>query len=175
MDFHCHALILAMIEMLRAQGSRTGKTPIIKGLFLAKAVGLDVPFELFLYKHGPYSTDIEDNLDQMKSYGAILVEPAFDGYGVRLTPGENADYVKHQAPLAADELATLERVCRFIRHKNVSQLERLATAAWIRHEEAIEDTEEVAIRLNQLKPHISLPEAREADRDIAEFLQGELG
>jgi hypothetical protein len=90
MDFHSHALILAMIESLRAHGSRTGKTPIIKGLFLAKVAGLDVPFELFLYKHGPYSTDIEDNLDQMKSYGALVVEAAFDGYGVRLSPGENA-------------------------------------------------------------------------------------
>jgi hypothetical protein len=173
MDFHCHALVLAMIETLRAQQSRTGKTPIIKGLYLAKAAGLDVPFELFLYKHGPYSTDIEDNLDQMKSYGAIDVEPAFDGYGVKLSPGENAGFVKKQAALSAEEMATLEKVCRFIRHKNVSQLERLATAAWIRKEEGIEDPDLVARRLNELKPHISLTDAREADREVLEFLHAE--
>ena len=173
MDFHRHALILAMIEALQAQESRTGKTPIIKGLYLAKAAGLEVPFELFLYKHGPYSTDIEDNLDQMKSYGAIEVEPAFDGYGVRLSPGVNASYLKQQATLLPEEQAMVERVCRFIRHKNVSLLERLATAAWIRKEEGIVDSDEIAQRLNELKPHIGLPDAREADREIVRFLQGE--
>jgi uncharacterized protein YwgA len=173
MDFHRHALILAMVEKLRAMESRTGKTPIIKGLFLAKAAGLDVPFELFLYKHGPYSTDVEDNLDQMKSYGAIEVEPAFDGYGVRLSPGVNASFVKKQVSLSPEEQATIERVCRFICHKNVSQLERLATAAWIRKEEGIEDTDQVAKRLNQLKPHINLSDAREADREIMRFLEEE--
>jgi uncharacterized protein YwgA len=173
MDFHRHALILAMIEALRSQGSRTGKTPIIKGLFLAKAAGLDVPFELFLYKHGPYSTDIEDNLDQLKSYGAIEVEPAFDGYGVKFSPGENASFVKKQVSLSADEQAMIDKVCQFIRSKNVSQLERLATAAWIRTEEGITDPDDVARRLNELKPHISLSDARNADREVLGFLQVE--
>lgn len=173
MDFHSHALIVAMIETLRSQGSRTGTTPIIKGLFLAKASGLASPFAHFLYKHGPYSTDIEDNLDQLKSYSAIEVEPAFDGYGVKFSPGVNASFVKRQASLSADEQATIDKVCRFIRQKNVGQLERLATAAWIRTEEGISDPDEVALRLNELKPHVSLSDAREADREVLGFLQGE--
>src|SRR5437879_3671463 len=104
-----------MIEALRAQGNRTGKTHIIKGLFLAQAAGLlDDSFSFFLYKHGPYSTDIEENIEQMKSYGAVEVEPAFDGYGVLLSPGEMDSFVKKRVNLSDETLKALQRVCEFI-------------------------------------------------------------
>src|SRR3974390_380893 len=119
MDFHSHALILAMIETLRMQNGRRGKTAIIKGMFLARTIGCKVPFEFFLYKHGPYSTDIENALEEMTSYDAVNVEPVLDGYGVRLDPAENASFVKKQSPLSDDEKLAIERVCRFIRQKNV--------------------------------------------------------
>src|SRR5947209_20546127 len=103
-----------MIESLRSLGSRAGKTALIKGLFIAEAEGsVEIPFEFFLYKHGPYSTDIEDNIDQMKSYGALKLEPAFDGYGVHLSPAEMASFVYQQRPLPAEVRAALQQVCRF--------------------------------------------------------------
>lgn len=171
MDFHQHALILAMINALQRQGSRTGKTHIIKGLFLADAAGiLDVPFEFFLYKHGPYSSDIEECIEQMKSYGATKVEPALDGYGVILSPGDMASFAQQRASLPEHTLEAVRRVCHFLRYKNVNHLERLATAAWIRIREGIQDSDEVARRLNELKPHISLAEARQADDEARSFL-----
>jgi hypothetical protein len=171
MDFHKHALILAMIEELQRQGSRTGKTHIIKGLMLANAArSPQVPFSFFLYKHGPYSTDIVQNLEQMQSYGAITVEPAFDGYGVILKPSAMAEFVKSQAALSFAEAQGIQRVCRFIRSKNVGQLERLATAVWIRSSLGIQEPEAVAQKLNALKPHIPLTEAYQADRDAVAFL-----
>ncbi len=74
MDFYKHRIILAMIEGLRRAGSRTGKTHIIKGLMLASAAKRSlIPFRFFLYKHGPYSTEIEENLEEMQSYGALNI------------------------------------------------------------------------------------------------------
>jgi uncharacterized protein YwgA len=172
MDFDKDALVLGMIEVLASLGSRTGKTHVVKGLFLGHAAGaLAVPFEFFLYKHGPYSTDIESTLEQMKSYGAITVQPAYDGYGVILRPCDMADFVKRRAPLTAETRSGIDRVCRFIQAKNVGQLERLATAAWIRTREGVEDPDAVAERLNQLKPHISVKEARDADAELLTFLR----
>jgi len=163
MDFQKHALILAMIETLKRQGNRTGKTHIIKGLFLAQAARLvDVPFEFFLYKHGPYSTDIEENIEQMKSYGATEVETDFEGYGVHLSAGGMAEFTKQQARIPEHTQQALQRVCQFLHHRNVNHLERLATAAWIRKREGVIDADQVARRLHELKPHISLAEAREA-------------
>jgi uncharacterized protein YwgA len=172
MDFQRQALVLEMIETLRRKGSRTGKAHIIKGFFLAKAAGLlDLPFQFFLYKHGPYSTDIEETIEQMKGYGAAEVEPAFDGYGVLLSPGCNATFVEHLAPLPEQAVEGIQKVCEFLCHRNASQLERLATAAWIRTQEGIGDPDQVARRLNELKPHISLAEARIADDDVRPFLE----
>jgi hypothetical protein len=68
----------------------------------------------------------------MKSYGAVAVDPAFDGYGVLLRPAEKAGFVHERAPLGAETREGIEAVCRFMEGKNVGQLERLATAAWIR-------------------------------------------
>jgi uncharacterized protein YwgA len=174
MDFQKHALILAMIGALERQGSRTGKTHIIKGLFLAEAAGsLDVPFEFFLYKHGPYSTEIEETIEQMRSYGAVEIEPAFDGYGVTLSTGKMSYFAEQRAPLPTNTLEAIERVCQFLRHRNVGRLERLATAAWIRTREGVEDQDMVASRLNELKPHISLQDARQADDEVRTFLEEE--
>ena len=173
MDFAKHALILAMIEGLRAHGNRTGKTHVIKGLFLGKAAGvLEVPFDFFLYKHGPYSTDVEENLEEMISYGAVAVDPAFDGYGVILRPGEKADFAQARAPLRPETREGIGRICQFIQGKNAGQLERLATAAWIRTVEGIQQTDEVASRLNLLKPHVNLQQARESDEELRCFLSG---
>ncbi len=171
MDFAKHALILAMIDGLKAHRTRTGKTHVIKGLFLGKAAGLlDVPFDFFLYKHGPYSTDVEEQLEQMKSYGAVALDPAFDGYGVLLRPAEKADFVRERGPLRAETSHGIDAVCRFIEGKNVGQLERLATAAWIRTQEGIREPDAVASRLHRLKPHVSLHQAREADEELAGLL-----
>jgi uncharacterized protein YwgA len=171
MDFKKHALILAMIEKLRARGSRSGKTHVIKGLFLVDAKGaIRQPFDFFLYKHGPYSTDIESSLEQMRSYGGVIAEPALDGYGVILSPGEMETFVKKRAPLPPKTDRALDDVCRFIKSKNVGELEQLATAAWIRKREAIQDRDAVAARLHELKPHISLAQARKADQELLTFL-----
>jgi hypothetical protein len=107
----------------------------------------------------------------MESYGAITTEPAYDGYGVILRPGDMAHFVTERASLTLEAQRTLDRVCQFIRSKKGGQLERLATAAWIRTREGKQDTEAVATRLHQLKPHISLTEAREADQELLTFLQ----
>ncbi len=49
----------------------------------------------------------------------------------------------------------------------------MATAAWIRKRERIHDPDAVARRLHELKPHISLAEARQADDDVRGFLETE--
>ena len=63
MDFKKHAIILAVIDALHRHGSWTGKTHVQKALSLLRDAGsTEVPFQFVLYKHGPYSFDIEDEL-----------------------------------------------------------------------------------------------------------------
>lgn len=170
MDIHRHALILAVVEKLREVGSWTGKTHVQKVLALVQdARNQKLPFEFVLYKHGPYSFDVADEIQQMKSYDAVK-SIAQAPYGESLFLGSNAQFVKAGSNLTTAESDAIDRVCGFVGQKGVADLERLATAAWIRSRENITESKDVARRLNQLKPHVSVESAESADQELAELL-----
>lgn len=172
MEFKKHLMILEVIERLNKYGSWTGKTHVQKALFLLSATGKAVvPFQFVLYKHGPYSFDIEDEMEQMKGYAGIVSAP-MSGYGVTLDTGSSAPFIRKEARLTDGEKAEIERVCKFVGSKKVTELERIATAAWIRTRENITDAVKVAARLHALKPHVSTSEAAEADCAVLPLLNG---
>jgi len=179
MQFGKHALILAVVEGLRQRGSWTGKTHVQKALFLLQASGaLEVPFAFVLYKHGPYSFDAEAELEQMKSYAALDSRAVEGGYGAVLGPGSNAALIQRLNPLPAAVREAVDFICRAVGCKTVAELEPLATAAWIRAREGLVEPGAVVERLRQLKPHVGLREAEEADREarrIFETAEGRLG
>jgi len=169
-EFKKHALILGVIEGLNRHGSWTGKTHVQKAMALLNAkADIALPFQFVLYKHGPYSFDIEEELEQMKGYAAVVSE-SVPGYGVMLRAGEMAGFVKRQAPLSDQEKEAIERVSAFVGGGNVIELERIATAAWIRTREKIQDADRVVARLHELKPHVSMQEAAAAARRVALLL-----
>lgn len=171
MEFSKHALILAVVEGLRQQGSWTGKTHVQKALFLLDASGvLEVPFPFVLYKHGPYSFDAEDELEQMKSYAALDCQTV-EGYGVVLSPGANAALIKRVAPLPVAVQEAVDFICRSVGRKKVAELEPLATAAWIRRQEKLVEPEAVVRRLRELKPHVGQREAEEADGEARRIFE----
>jgi hypothetical protein len=171
MQFSKHALILAVVEGLQQQGSWTGKTHVQKALFLLGASGvLEVPFPFVLYKHGPYSFDAEEELEQMKSYAALDCQ-AVEGYGVVLSPGSNAPLVKRLCPLPTAVQEAVDFVCQSVGRKKVAELEPLATAAWIRTREHVVEPAAVVERLRQLKPHVGPREAEEADREARRIFE----
>jgi len=167
MDYRKPSLVLAVIRSLKLHGSWTGKTHVQKSLFLIKtATQIDVPFTFVLFKHGPYSFELETELEQMKSYLAITSEPDPNGYGVVLSPGPGSRFVDERGGLSEVESTAVGRVCRFVGQRNVAELERVATAAWIRKRERVSDSTSVAERLNKLKPHVSIPDAERADKEL---------
>jgi uncharacterized protein YwgA len=171
LHFKRHAFILAVIECLRQQGSWTGKTHVQKALSLLRDLGeVPVPFDFVLYKHGPYSFDVEHEIEQMQSYAAVRIEANAQGYGVVLQPDQMADYVRRIAPLSEEESHAIEEVGRFVRDRNVTDLERLATASWILRQERIAEPGAVAKRLHSLKPHVSMRDAEQADAEVRSWL-----
>jgi hypothetical protein len=171
MQFKKHAILLAVIECLLRHGSWTGKTHVQKALSLLRdSCRMSVPFHFVLYKHGPYSFEVEAELEQLQSYGGITVEPNEHGYGVVLQPGAMAGFVRAMEPLAPNELQAIESVCEFVGGRNVAELERLATASWIRSQEGKSEPAEVAERLHSLKPHIPIADAERADSVVSEWL-----
>lgn len=166
MNFKRHAIILATIEGLNDKGSWTGKTHVQKSLFLLhSALKKEIPFEFILYKHGPYSFDVEEEMERMRGYEAIH-QTEVSEYGVKLRPGERAQLLKNLAPLESSEKAAIDKVCDFVGCREAKDLERLATAAWIRSEEGLIDHDQIATRLNFLKPHISEEAAKKSSEEV---------
>jgi hypothetical protein len=176
MQFDKHALILGVVEGLNQHGSWTGKTHVQKALFLLDAAGLlKVPFHFVLYKHGPFTIDFETELEQMRSYAALKSDTVEGCYGVRLSPGANAPLVKRMSPLPDTTLQAVAFICQFVGRKGVVELEPLATAVWIRTREGRVHTDEVAMRLHELKPHVPLHDAENADREALKLLESARG
>jgi hypothetical protein len=170
MDTSTHIWILEVIEQLRALGMKPGKTHVHKAMYLiAAASGADVPFKFCLYKYGPYSFDMEAALVSMLSYGALQTRPVAD-FGSELSPGPQAHFVHSRGSLPAEHQATIKRVCEFVNGKNIMDLEKLATAAWVRVQEGLVSSSDVARRMHKLKPHVTLEQARIADQMVQELL-----
>jgi len=177
MDWRGHEIIVSVIRKLREHGSWAGKTHIIKTLYLLSATKRmkHIPFDFTLYKHGPYTFDVEDALAIMKSYGAIEEDDIMPGfYGERLKPGVNANFPQNFAKLTKEEQQeeqeAIEEICKLTGKKNVRELECLATAVWIFDQEKESNTDKIAKRVHELKPHISKQQAKQAYNEIKHFL-----
>ncbi|MCL6557372.1 MAG: hypothetical protein K6U74_00970, partial [Firmicutes bacterium] len=57
------ALLLSLVKAMESQGSWCGETHIQKcSYFLQAMLGVPLGFEFILYKHGPFSFDLRDEL-----------------------------------------------------------------------------------------------------------------
>ena len=170
MSFRRHALLLQTVECLQKSGSWTGRTHVQKTLFLVQAAGrVRVPHEFILYKHGPYSFEVDQELAAMQSYEAISSNQLVEGYGPTLRPGRNRDLLRKMAGSKQAADREIERVARFVDGRNVADLERLATAAWVLKKEKVRNHENAAARVHELKPHIPVESAKSALSEVMEL------
>lgn len=170
MNFRGHALLLEAIEQFHVNGEMPKSTHLQKAMFLLQANGVEqVPFSFILYKHGPFSVDVESELGEMKSYCAICSDPR-PGFSQVLGAGTNAPALKQKVELGNEERATVAEVCRFLARKPLSEIELLATAAWIKANEQLGSLDEIANRLQVLKPYVTRPEAMRTSGEIENII-----
>lgn len=159
------ALITRLIEKLREKESWCGETHVQKAAFFLQNL-LEVPLELdfILYKHGPFSFDLRDELTSLRADELILLEPQQWPYGPRLVQTTQSQSIQE---LYSKTMEAYDDRIAFISEKlgpkGVSELERLATAFYItkRNENNL-SLEERSRQIIQLKPHISPELAKEA-------------
>ena len=169
------AIILSLAERLREKGSWCGETHIQKASYLLEEMlGVPLEVEFVLYKHGPYSFDLTDDLARFKADGILEEEIMPYPYGPRIKPGKLAEQIKGKYPkTTAKYLEKVQFVADNLGDSKVTFLERLATALFVTKEGAVgTDVNSRARRLHELKPHVPLDEARDAvqrvDRMMAE-------
>lgn len=165
------AILLALLGQLRAEGSWCGETHMQKAaFFLQDLMRVPISFDFILYKHGPFSFDLRDELTAMRADG-ILVLQSQEPYGPSLIVGPSAaDIEKRHKGTVKQYQKQIAFVAASLGNKQVVELERLATAQFvIQQSGGASDPNALARRISALKPHIAPELAVEAVNEVREL------
>lgn len=177
------AILSRLIQELRNNGSWCGETHVQKAtLFLQELLNVPLGFDFILYKHGPFSFDLRDDLSALRADEIINLEPRWP-YGSQIKPGSQAAYIQglFSKTLRQHE-PKIGFVARTLGDSGVADLERLATAFYVT-DRLTGDASVVnrAQKVSDLKPHIPLEASIEAVKEVdrissdARELQSTLG
>jgi hypothetical protein len=167
------ALLLRLIDKLRDKGSWCGETHIQKAVyFLQRLMGVPTEFEFILYKHGPFSFDLRDELTALRADVLIRLEPQWP-FGPRIVPTDRSLYIQS---LYSKTLATFDDRIGFVAEKlgdkGVAELERLATAFYVTERVGTDrPADERAEELTRLKPHVTPGNAMSAIEEIDKIMK----
>ena len=114
-----------------------------------------------LYKHGPFSFDLSDELTSLRADRVFDQEVQQYPYGPKLKPGSLADRIKETYPSTIDKYdQAVTFVADHLGDSGVAALERLATALYVTKEgKSGEGINDRADRLREIKPHVSPEDA----------------
>jgi len=165
------AVLTRLTAKLRQHGSWCGETHLQKSVYLLQDL-LDVPtdFAFILYKHGPFSFALRDELTSLRADGLLVLEPQAPPYGPRISATPLSERFEAAcAGLLRRYGPQLESVAGTVGARTVGELERLATALYVTRQRTGEHDGSVEARahcIHRLKPHSSVPLALEGVNEI---------
>lgn len=166
------AVIASLVGALRSHRSWCGETHVQKGMyFLQHLTGVPTGFEFLLYKHGPFSFDLRDEITAMRADRLLELDFPRPDYGpsLKLTPNMEALCRRHQERVAEVRPA-VEFVAERFGDRNVAELERLGTALFVLLKNGEErEPHRLAHQIVELKPHIDSMEARQAVEAVSRW------
>lgn len=169
------ALVLGLAETLRDRGSWCGATHIQKAAYCLSALGGDsagLEADFIIYKHGPYSFDLQDQLTELQALGLLKLEPSPVPYGPRFVVTERGRGIMEQVPHAIQRATpAIDFVATWLATKGVAQLERLGTALYVTKENPGMPLADRAREITRLKPHVSLEQAEAALSEVDATLE----
>jgi len=164
------ALTVELINKMQAAGSWTGETHIQKcTYFLEEFFGIDLDYEFILYKHGPFSFDLRDELGALRADDFIVMEPRRP-FGASFKPGKRADLLENKyKDLIREYDGKLSFVVDRLANKSVKELEKVATALYVRKTEGLTNNTDIANKIVELKPHVSFEDAQSAAEELERY------
>jgi hypothetical protein len=166
------AILVLLIEELRSRGNWCGETHIQKATyFLQELLDLPTGFDFVLYKHGPFSFDLREELSAMRADRFIAMRFECPPYGPSFVPDVGADFLRTRfRRTLSRHKVNIEFIADRLGKKDVKQLERLATALYVARTMGFEEPQDSrAERVHSLKPHITVAQARSATAAVDEW------
>jgi uncharacterized protein YwgA len=167
------AVIVGLARRLHDNGSWGGETHVQKAAYLLHGLtGISFDFEFILYKHGPFSFELRDELTSMRSDGLIDRQTQSPPYGPRIVTTDRGRQLEERFAKTMNRYRPqLDWIAAKVGDRGVMDLERLATALWVtRRMGNSASAQQRAEALNELKPHVSIPLATEAVQEIDQLI-----
>jgi hypothetical protein len=168
------AVLVGLGRRLAERGSWTGETHLQKTAYLAAELeGIDFDFDFILYKHGPFSFELRDELDAMRAEGLIDSVVTDPRYGAKLVITRRGQALERRfAKTMRRYEEPLDTIASVLGDRGVMDLERLATAMWMTREDPDASVQMRAEALVAIKPHISLDAATSSVEEIDTLMSG---
>ncbi len=162
------ALVTKLVQRMRDHESWCGETHVQKATYiLQELLDADLGYDFVLYKHGPFSFDLRDELSELVADGLIRYQAQTPPYGPRITVTDEAESVQEIYPKTlARHAERIDFVAEKLDARGVIDLERLATALHVTREAPSATPDERARMLRLLKPHVPEQAALMAVREI---------
>ena len=153
------ALVCLLVKEMGQTDSWAAETHIQKCVhFLQEMLNVPVGYSYILYKHAPYSFDLRSELAVMRARYQLDLKPRYP-YGPSFILGSRGDV---NLGLVAEYEEAVKFVATKLSVKTAGALERLSTALYVRAANPALTDEEAAQRINELKPHVKIPQAADA-------------
>lgn len=167
------SLVLDLIDSLKTNGSWCGETHIQKAVFfLQELTGVPTGFEFILYKHGPFSFDLRDELSSMQADDLLKIKLQPYPYGPSLEPTDASLELRKRFPVTRRQYKrVIDFVAENLGELGVAELERIATALYVTRQTGEVDSKTRADSLCRLKPHVSYDKALKAVEDLDQLLK----
>ena len=167
------AVLLALANALRKHGSWCGETHLQKATYFMQEL-CDVPLKLefILYKHGPFSFELRDELTAMRADGLMEMRIQPPPYGPSLVTAESGQQLMTRWPNTLRRHSDgIDFVAKELGSLGGADLERVATALYVTKANPEADADVRAQRIHDLKPHVSPEQARAAVETVDTLMQ----
>jgi hypothetical protein len=167
------AVIIRLVEDLHREGSWCGETHVQKATyFLQELTGVPLGYDFILYKHGPFSFDLRDEIAEMRADEIVKLEPRPHPYGPSIAAGPGWEFLVGEfGSLTAKYEDAVRFVAAQLGNRGVADLERVATALYVTLNDGMGQSTDCRVqRIVQLKPHLTLAQARHATEEVDQIL-----
>lgn len=155
-DFSRQAIILELIRKMRDCGSWCGETHLQKCVYImTEGLGnRSLDFDYVMYKHGPYSFELHEEIGRMEATGLINLRPN-PGYGPSLLLSDTGLQLVQRFPgTVSAQKADIQLVAERFSPRTVTQLERIATALFVKRRFPELSRDSQLAKFRELKPYL---------------------
>jgi len=167
------AVLVTLVETMKEQGSWCGETNIQKASYFLQEM-MDVPlgFEFILYKYGPYSFELTDELTGLLADSILDLGVRDARYGPCYGRGPISELILSKFPKTVCQYRPrIDFVASRLGEKGIGELERLATALFVSlRQKKGSPVECRATELRSLKSHIGEAASLEAIKEVDAIL-----